>query len=79
MYLLTEYIDTGYSVLHECGNGCGAVHREVDTDKVNRRLHCIAGGGLLGIFSSQIPNRYRKDFSLRTYGCGAGLRLIPLI
>ena len=27
---LTENIDTGYPVLHECGIGCGEVHREVN-------------------------------------------------
>ena len=28
VYLLTENMDTGYPVLHECGIGCGTVHRE---------------------------------------------------
>ena len=27
---LTDNIDTGYPVLHECGIRCGAVHREVN-------------------------------------------------
>ena len=30
MYLLTEIIDTGYGILHECGIRCGTVHREVN-------------------------------------------------
>ena len=28
---LTENIDTGYGVLHECGIGCGEIHREMNT------------------------------------------------
>ena len=28
---LTENIDTGFGVLHECGIRCGAVHREMNT------------------------------------------------
>ena len=27
---LTDNIDTGYPVLHQCGIGCGEVHREVN-------------------------------------------------
>jgi hypothetical protein len=29
-YPLTETNDIGYGVLHECGIGCGAVHRNVN-------------------------------------------------
>lgn len=63
-YPLTETNDIGYGVLHECGIRCGAVHREVnDMPAGAPRLPSDwnSGGGLLGIFSSQIPSRYRKD------------------
>ena len=30
---LTDNIETGYPVLHERGIGCGAVHREMNTEK----------------------------------------------
>ena len=56
---LAENIDTGYGVLYGCEIRCGAVHREVNTEEPPSDWS--SGGGLPGIFSSQIPSRYRKD------------------
>ena len=57
---LTENIDTGYPVLHECGIRCGAVHREVNDMPAGapRPPHDWQSGGGLRYYISRLHERF---------------------
>ena len=69
---LTENIDTGYGVLHECGIGCGAVHREVNdmpagAPRPPSALFVADGGSCSFRTLDCLTNAYINVITINTY------------